>query len=87
MRPLPPRGMMMSTLSLMVSSMPTAARSLVGTRWMAASGKPAAARPCCRQSRMAPEEVKLSEPPRRMAALPDLRQSPPASAVTLGRLS
>ncbi len=29
----------------------------------------------------------LSEPPRRMAALPDFRHSAPASAVTLGRLS
>ena len=28
-----------------------------------------------------------SEPPRRIAALPDLRHSAPASAVTLGRLS
>ena len=27
------------------------------------------------------------EPPRRITALPDLRQSAPASAVTLGRLS
>ena len=32
-------------------------------------------------------EWKLSEPPRRITALPDLRQSAPASAVTLGRLS
>ena len=32
-------------------------------------------------------EWKLSEPPRRMAALPALRQSAPASAVTAGRLS
>ena len=30
---------------------------------------------------------KLSEPPRRIAALPALRQSAPASAVTFGRLS
>ena len=34
---------------------------------------------------MAREEWKLSEPPRRIAALPACRQSPPASAVTLGR--
>ena len=31
--------------------------------------------------------AELSEPPRRIAALPALRQSAPASAVTLGRLS
>ena len=36
---------------------------------------------------MASEVRKLSEPARRMAALPALRQSAPASAVTLGRLS
>ena len=30
---------------------------------------------------------KLSEPPRRITALPALRQSAPASAVTFGRLS
>jgi glutamate-5-semialdehyde dehydrogenase len=36
---------------------------------------------------IAREERKLSEPPRRMQALPALRQSAPASAVTLGRLS
>ncbi len=32
-------------------------------------------------------EWKLSEPPRRITALPALRQSPPASAATAGRLS
>ena len=32
-------------------------------------------------------ERKLSEPPRRITALPALRQSAPASAVTFGRLS
>ena len=36
---------------------------------------------------MTPQLRKLSEPPRRIAALPALRQSAPASAVTLGRLS
>ena len=36
---------------------------------------------------MAREEWKLSEPPRKITALPALRQSAPASAVTFGRLS
>ena len=36
---------------------------------------------------MARQERKLSEPPRRITALPDLRHSTPASAATLGRLS
>jgi hypothetical protein len=78
---------MMSTVSFIVSRMPTASRSVVGTFWIAASGRPASRRPACRHSRIAPEEWKLSEPPRRIAALPDLRHNAPASAVTLGRLS
>ena len=36
---------------------------------------------------MARLERRLSEPPRRIAALPDFRHSAPASAVTFGRLS
>ena len=36
---------------------------------------------------IAAEVRKLSEPPRRIAALPDFMASAPASAVTLGRLS
>ncbi len=36
---------------------------------------------------MARLERKLSEPPRRITALPDFRHSTPASAATLGRLS
>ena len=70
------------------ASCPTAARSRVGTSWIA----------CVRQVRrragpstsaawIARAERKLSEPPRRITALPALRQSAPASAVTFGRLS
>ena len=40
-----------------------------------------------RQAWMARLERWLSEPPRRITALPDFRHSAPASAVTLGRLS
>ena len=54
---------------------------------MAAPGRPASSRPLARQATMAELERKLSDPPRRMAALPDFMQSAPASAVTLGRLS
>ena len=39
------------------------------------------------QAWMAPALRRLSEPPRRIAALPDFRQSAAASAMTLGRLS
>ncbi len=49
---------------------PTAARSLVGTRWIASSGKPAARSPSTRQAWINAEVPKLSEPPRRIAALP-----------------
>ncbi len=66
---------------------PTAARSRVGTSVIAASGRPASRRPCARQSWIARQERKLSEPPRRITALPAFRHSTPASAATLGRLS
>ena len=64
---------------------PTAARSTVGTSWIAASGNPASARPSVSALQMTSEVRKLSEPLRRITALPDLRQSAPASAVTFGR--
>ncbi len=86
-RLLPPRGTITSMWRVMRSISATAARSRVGTRWIASAGRPAAVSPSCRQAWMAPEEWKLSDPPRRIAALPALRQSPPASAVTFGRLS
>ncbi len=70
-----------------LSIRPTASRSVVGTSWMAASGRPAARKPRARQTWIARLEWWLSEPPRRIAALPALRHSAPASAVTLGRLS
>ena len=54
---------------------------------MEASGRPASRNPCTRQSWIARQERKLSEPPRRITALPLFRQSTPASAATLGRLS
>ena len=68
----------------MVSISPTAARSVVGTSWIAASGRPAARRPATRPAWIARDEWRLSEPPRRIAALPAFRQSAPASAVTFG---
>ncbi|MBV6474567.1 MAG: hypothetical protein MOGDAGHF_00027 [Rhodocyclaceae bacterium] len=45
MRPLPPRGTMTSTNSFMVTSSPTAARSVVSTTCTAAAGRPASRRP------------------------------------------
>ena len=81
----PPRGTIRSTASSMASRMPTAARSVVGTSWMQPAGSPASARAARSAAAMAREECQLSEPPRRITALPDMRQSAPASAVTLGR--
>ncbi len=54
------------------SMAPTAARSLVGTSWIASSGRPAACSPSTRQAWIAAEECRESEPPlqdRRVACL------------------
>ena len=51
-------------------------------------GQAGALQPLAQSRRRSPRGTgRLSEPPRRMAALPDLMHSAPASAVTLGRLS
>ena len=57
------------------------------TRMRASSGRPALATPSRRAAAMATLELIAAEDPRRKAALPDLRQSPKASLVTLGRFS
>ena len=76
---------MMSTYSRMVMSSPTAARSGVATSCTADCGSPAAFNPACTHLAITPFEASASEPPRRMQALPDLRQRAAASAVTFGR--
>ena len=63
---------------------PTAARSVVGTSCTEASGSPAARMPSASAAMIAVDVWKLSEPQRRIAALPALRHSPAASAVTFG---
>ena len=65
----------------------TKPRSRLGATCTAASGRPAALKPAAMAAWMAPALWKLSEPPRRITALPDFRQMPAASAPTLGRLS
>ena len=87
-RPLPPRGMMSRSRR---SSLPASCRPRRG-RWSARAGSQlragrprASLRPSPRGWRA--EECADSDPPRRIAALPDFRHSAPASAVTLGRLS
>ena len=66
---------------------PTAARSPVGTSWIAACRQPGRGEAVHQAGVDRALDARLSEPPRRIAALPALRQSPPASAVTFGRLS
>ena len=64
---------------------PTAERSTVGTSWIEASGSRASASASLKMLAITSEDRKLSLPLRKIAALPDFRQSPAASAVTLGR--
>ena len=85
--PLPPRGTMTSTTSGEATSRGTSARSVVWTSCTAASGSPAASSPARMQRAIAWLLCRASLPPRRMAALPDLRHKAAASAVTLGRAS
>ena len=71
----PPRGTMMSIQRRHRQHFkPTAARSVVGTSWTAGLRQACLALvPTCRQSVMTWDECKLSDPPRRMAALPAFR--------------
>ena len=79
---------MMTSISPWARSIaPTAARSRVGTIWIAVSGRPAWRSPSVMQAMIAADEWMLSVPPRRITAFPDFSASAPASAVTLGRLS
>ena len=64
---------------------PTAERSTVGTSWIAASGRPAATSASLKALAITSEVRKLSLPLRKIAALPDFKHSPAASAVTFGR--
>ncbi len=85
---LPPRGTMTSTLpSRPDSIIPTASLLRVGTIWTASRESDARSSACSKHAWIAVLELKLSEPPRRITALPDFRHSAPASAVTFGRLS
>jgi hypothetical protein len=73
--------------SFMRSSSPTRARSVFSMSWTASAGAPAAAIASRRTPVITRLELIVSLPPRRMQALPDLRQSEAMSTVTLGRLS
>ncbi|MGF6876584.1 hypothetical protein OKW35_006063 [Paraburkholderia sp. MM5477-R1] len=82
---MPPRGTITSTYSVIVMSLPTAARSDVATTCTASCGRPAASRPSPISFASAVLHSSASEPPRKMAALPDFRHSAAASIVTFGR--
>src|SRR6266567_8551694 len=86
-RPSPPRGMHKSTYWVRESNDLMASRSVVGTTWMACSGN--FGRVFLPDSimivAMAWLELSASLPPRRIVALPDLKQRLAASAVTFGR--
>ena len=64
-----------------------AARDVSSTRMRASAGRPADEMASRMAAAMARLEVMADDEPRRKAALPDLRQRPAASEVTLGRLS
>ncbi len=70
-----------------LSSSATAWRSVVASTWAASTGRPAPARASWMMAQRAALEWKASDPPRRMQALPDFRQSTAASTVALGRAS
>ena len=76
---------MTSTCASSVIRWPTAARSVVATSCTACSGRPACAQALAHAARRSPRLLRIaSEPPRRIVALPDLRHSAAASAVTFG---
>ena len=62
-------------------------RLVSSTRPTASTGRPALASPSRRTAAMAMLESMADDDPRRSTALPDLRHSPAASLVTLGRFS
>lgn len=66
---------------------PQTTRLVSSTSVTASAGSPALATPSRRTAAIARLESMAAEEPRRKAALPDLRQSPAASLVTLGRFS
>ncbi len=63
----------------------TASRSVTSRNWMASGGAPVFSSALPSTLAMSVLEAIASLPPRRRTALPDFRQRPAASAVTLGR--
>ncbi len=84
--PAPPRGMSTSTRPRAAISSLVTSRG-PGTSWIASLGRSASASPARSASTTAALLSAAEDEPRSSAALPDFRQIPPASAVTLGRAS
>ena len=63
------------------------ARLVSSTSPTASAGRPAFSSPSRRMAATTRLEVTADDEPRRSTALPDLRHSPAASLVTLGRFS
>ncbi len=85
MRPLPPRGMIRSRYWSILAMCSTLARSVKGMSWMLSGGRPARSPPVCKAAARARLLSMASLPPRRIVALPVLKQRDAASLVTLGR--
>ena len=87
MRPAPPRGITTSKRPSRCSIASTPCRSAESMKPIAPAGTPASCAACARSDAIAVFERIASLPPRSSTALPDFRQSPAASDVTLGRAS
>ena len=83
----PPRGMRQSTTPVSCMSSTAASWRTSSTSSTQSAGSPALAMPSRSTSAMATLERSAVAEPRSSAALPDFRQMPAASLVTLGRFS
>ena len=86
-RAAPPRGMTTSTSPRAVMRCLTDSCDVPGTSWTASRGSPLASSASCMTLTSAVLESYAELEPRSRTALPDLRPSPAASTVTLGRAS
>ncbi len=83
----PPRGISTSTRPRARISSLTESREDESSSWIASAGSPTPATASRSTATIAALDWAAEEEPRSSTALPDFRQSPAASAVTLGRAS
>ena len=86
-RPAPPRGMSTSTSPRARISTLTVSWESPGTSWTTSASRPTDAAASRSTATIAALLDRALELPRSRTALPDFRQMPAASAVTLGRAS